>query len=178
MTPRILALLALSLAALVFSACGSDDEPAASASAGNGTDRAFVDEMVPHHQAAVDMAKIAQERGESEFVKTLADDIVAGQTEEITTLRRIAPSLRDVKPASLGGMSMMNMDMDMLRTAKPFDRAFMEMMIPHHQSAIEMARAEVERGENPELKTLAEAIITEQEREINEMRKQLEDTPS
>ena len=69
--------------ALAVAGCGADQAPTTGASKanGNGTDRAFVAAMVPHHQSAVDMAKIAQERGRSAFVKQLADDIVRTQSE-------------------------------------------------------------------------------------------------
>jgi hypothetical protein len=43
------------------------------------------------------------------------------------------------------------------------------MMIPHHQGAIRMARAELENGQNRELKALAEAIVDAQAKEIDDM---------
>ena len=51
----------------------------------------------------------------------------------------------------------------------PFDRAFLEMMIPHHQSAVLMAQVALQRATHPEIKQLAQTIITGQEREISEM---------
>jgi uncharacterized protein (DUF305 family) len=58
-------------------------------------------------------------------------------------------------------------------TPRRFDAAFMRMMIPHHQGAVEMAKAELKKGKDPQLKTLAQNIITAQEGEITDMRKQL-----
>lgn len=43
---------------------------------------------------------------------------------------------------------------------------FAMMMIPHHQSAIDMARVFLQHSDDPELTELANAIITEQQREI------------
>jgi hypothetical protein len=49
------------------------------------------------------------------------------------------------------------------------DVAFVKGMIPHHQSAIDMARVVVEHGDDAEVKKLAEEIIAAQEREIAAM---------
>lgn len=166
--------------ALAVAGCGEDESSGSSDSAGggNGADRAFVAAMIPHHEDAVEMAKIAQQRGESTFVEQLAGDIAAAQTEEISTLRREDEALENagVKKGSLGVPEhAMGMDRDPaeLESAEPFDRAFLEMMIPHHVGAIEMAKAELAKGQDPELKALAQRIVDAQEREIDQMREHL-----
>lgn len=164
---------------LVFAACGDDDSGSAPQEvAGNGTDRAFVKEMIPHHEAAIEMAQIAEKRGESAFVKRLAADIIRTQNAEISTLKREDEGLENagVEVGSLGmGHEMMGMDGDpsMLESADPFDPEFLKMMIPHHQGAVEMAKVELEKGKDPELRKIAQEIIDAQEREISEMREQL-----
>lgn len=50
------------------------------------------------------------------------------------------------------------------------DKSFIEMMIPHHQGAVEMAQMAVNKGKSPEVKKLAESIIKDQNREIGQMR--------
>jgi uncharacterized protein (DUF305 family) len=50
------------------------------------------------------------------------------------------------------------------------DKSFIEMMIPHHQGAVEMAQMAVKKAKNPEVKKLAESIIKDQNREIGQMR--------
>lgn len=53
------------------------------------------------------------------------------------------------------------------------DADFAAMMIPHHQGAIDMAKAELKYGKNARLRTLARNIIVDQQREIVVMRKAL-----
>jgi len=166
--------------ALLIAGCGDSDSSSNSSSsaAGNPVDRAFVADMTPHHESAVQMAQIAQRRGTSEFVKTLADDIVTSQQAEIATMRAADQRLKaaGVAKGTLGVADhKMGMDDDpaSLNTAKPFDAAFIRMMLPHHEGALPMARAEIAKGKDPELKTLANAIITAQQREIVQMRKHL-----
>ena len=49
------------------------------------------------------------------------------------------------------------------------DRHFIEQMIPHHEDAVAMAELALTRAEHPELKQLAETIIRDQTREIEQM---------
>lgn len=164
-----------------LSACGDDDDTAGGAGTGqeapgNGIDRAFVADMIPHHEAAVEMAKVADQRAKSAFVKGLAKDITRTQNEEIATMQAIAAKLDEagVKPQSLGlSDSQMGMDHDvaMLQDADPFDREFIDMMIPHHQGAIRMARVQLAKGSSAEVKKLSQQIIAAQAREIEAMNK-------
>ena len=54
-------------------------------------------------------------------------------------------------------------------TSKPFDLRFIEAMIPHHESAIMMAKDAQQKSTRPEIQDLATAIITAQEAEIAQM---------
>jgi uncharacterized protein (DUF305 family) len=161
------------LPALVAGACGDDDESSAGA-AGNGVDRAFVAEMIPHHESAVEMAEMAKARAEHTEVKNVADAIIKTQNAEIATMTGLARRLdrAGVKRGDLGLVAHemgMSDDRATLETAKPFDRAFIDMMIPHHQGAIRMAWAELEKGESPEARRLAETIVDAQSKDIDEM---------
>jgi len=63
-----------------------------------------------------------------------------------------------------------NMDAGKLANQRPFDRAFIDAMIPHHESAIEMANVALEESEDPEIREIALGIVDAQEREIEQMR--------
>src|SRR5215212_8377617 len=70
-------------------------------------------------------------------------------------------------------MGLMNMaqDVEQLRnTPEPFDRAFIDAMIPHHQSAIDAAQLAQTRAVRQDIKNLAAAIISAQQSEIEQMR--------
>lgn len=66
-------------------------------------------------------------------------------------------------------MSKMHKDM-MIHYSGDADADFVRGMIPHHQGAIDMARIELKYGKDPELRKMAEGIITAQEAEIKEMK--------
>jgi uncharacterized protein (DUF305 family) len=72
-----------------------------------------------------------------------------------------------------GGMSgmMSEEELEELRAASgaEFDRMWTEMMIEHHEGAIDMARDVQEDGESPEVRELADAIVETQQAEIDLM---------
>jgi uncharacterized protein (DUF305 family) len=154
-----------------LTACGSND---ADSPAGNATDLAFAQQMVAHHQTAIDMATVAQRRAQSPFIRKLAQNIASSQQGEIAVLNATADDMTDagVQPADLGisdDMAGMNMNDQALASADPFDRKFVDMMIGHHQGAIRMARVELEDGSSPALTQLAQQIIDAQSQEIEAM---------
>ena len=56
-----------------------------------------------------------------------------------------------------------------------FDKAFLEMMIPHHQGAIDMAELVLQNAKHDELKAMARAIISAQQAEIDQMHQWMSD---
>lgn len=56
------------------------------------------------------------------------------------------------------------------KTGDEFDKAFLAEMIMHHEGAVVMAEAVLERGKHEELKDMASAIIAAQTNEINQMK--------
>ena len=69
--------------------------------------------------------------------------------------------------ASMGAMQRQMAAVPMTGDA---DRDFVAMMVPHHASAVAMARTELRYGRSPELRRLAGSIVEDQQREITQMR--------
>ncbi|MBK5231418.1 MAG: DUF305 domain-containing protein [Thermoleophilia bacterium] len=140
-------------------------------------DGAFVSQMIPHHESAIEMAELAKEKGQHPEIIQLANNIVGSQSSEVESLngmhdRLSGDSMMNEDSGDLGmdeSMMGMNVDMETLGTAKPFDREFIDQMIPHHQGAIRMARVELQDGEDQELKDLAMQIVNAQAAEIEDM---------
>jgi uncharacterized protein (DUF305 family) len=140
---------------------------------GRYSDKAFIDAMVPHHQAAVEMARVALNNAEHGEIKLLSRNIISSQQAEIkelTAIRKEYGTSEMSMEMSAGEMEAMGMtDPDELVNKDPFDKAFIDAMIPHHESAIEMAQVALEESDNPEIRTLAENIVEAQTREITQM---------
>jgi uncharacterized protein (DUF305 family) len=141
---------------------------------GEYSDERFIDMMAAHHQMAIEMAQVAQQKAQLPEIKRIADDVVSTQQAEIDELRAIkeeqfgssdVPLIMSPEEPSMYAMEMP----DQLAGQEPFDRAFIDSMIPHHASAIEMASTANMRSDNPEIKRLARGITDAQSREIGEM---------
>ncbi len=88
------------------------------------------------------------------------------------------PGNRDAAhQALMSGMDRMNADMMVGATVTDIDVAFVCSMIPHHRGAIDMAKAELEHGDDAWARTFAQEIIAAQEEEIADMLAWLEAQP-
>jgi len=169
-----MAALAVIAFAAIAAGCGDDNSP--SSAVGNGADAAFISDMTAHHQGAIDMARLAQDKTAHPEIRQLADDIVSAQEGEISVMKTIRRDVHAMGENGDGHMGMsdadMGMDMDMtgLEDAKPFDKAFIDAMIPHHRGAIAMANELLDEGEQPALQQMARDIIDAQTKEIAQMR--------
>ena len=148
----------------------------------NTIDKHFIEQMIPHHDGAVAMAKLALERSKRTEIKTLATAIIEGQTKEIQDMTGwyrdwFGKDVPKVSTGMMGGGMMsssgMHMggqeDMTALENASDFDKAFLEAMIPHHQLALMMVQM-LETGSNrPEMLQLAKNITASQSKEIKQM---------
>lgn len=147
-------------------------------------DKHFIEQMIPHHEGAIVMAQLALEKAKRPETKTLATAIIAAQQKEIADMKSwykewfgtgVPVAGQHMMNGHMMGGSMNHMDsmsgdMDKLRNASDFDLEFMKQMIPHHEMAVMMAQMLQGSTNRPEMKTLAQNIITSQNQEIEMMR--------
>lgn len=132
----------------------------------NDADVAFVQQMIPHHQQAIEMADLVPGTGYSPGVFMLAAQIKAAQAPEIATMQGWLKDWGEA-PEGHGDID----DMGSLRGAKgdAFDTQWLTLMIKHHEGAIAMGRDESTNGKSLKVKKLARDIIEAQEKEIATM---------
>ena len=167
----------------VLGACGNDTETTGAGGSFNEADVQFLQEMVVHHEQAIEMAEMVEGATDRPELNTLAGNIIESQTAEIDEINALLEEAGAEADEGMGGMDMgsgMGMseeDMDALEASEgeEFDKMFSEMMIEHHTEAIEMANEVLDEGENADVATLAEGIIAEQEKEVADMESWLEE---
>lgn len=154
-------------------------------------DAHFIEQMIPHHEDAITMAELADTKAQRPEIKQLAKNIIDSQSKEIDQMRgwykdwfgkEVPDSDQVMNQHGMMGASSMHMgmmgdtsDTTALEQAEDFDVAFIEHMIPHHQMAVMMASMLKNGTKRPEMKRLAEDIITAQTQEIDQMRLWLKD---
>jgi uncharacterized protein (DUF305 family) len=140
---------------------------------GEAFELSFLTMMRQHHQMAIDMSSWILERTENDDIRGAAQKVVDEQQAEI---EQIDSWLQEwygdatTMPDMQGMMDMMQADMDMMmqnmEASDNPDRAFLENMSMHHNSAIDMAQPALFKAVHPEVRDLAQNIITSQAEEI------------
>jgi uncharacterized protein (DUF305 family) len=155
------------IGALLLSGCATSSP---SNSEYSSDDIAFAEQMIPHHEQAIEMSEIALLNTTNPDVLQLAQEIKDAQSPEIELMK----SWPGVKASTHAGHMMDGMlsesELSELRQAKgkEFDRLFLQGMIKHHQGAIEMAQ-KVAASNNKDVVNLSTAIIAAQKLEIDTM---------
>ncbi len=137
-------------------------------------DTDFVAGMIPHHQAAVDMALVELQYGKDPKIRQLAKNILFMQQIEIANFKRWldrrgylltdpdSPANAEYKKSSdIMHHAMMNV----AYTGDP-DIDFVLGMIPHHQGAVDMAVTQLKYGRTRQISSMAESIARSQTQEI------------
>lgn len=163
---------------------------------GQRADQHFIEMMIPHHEDAIAMADLALTRSKRPEIQQLAQTIKKTQSQENQQMRTWykqwfgsevptwSPGMGRGQGMGMGrgmgsgmGQGMgrgmggcMRSDLAALEKAADFDRAFLEEMIPHHEMGVRMTHM-IANSQRPELQTLADAIVTTQTAEIEQMQR-------
>jgi uncharacterized protein (DUF305 family) len=191
-TTRAISALATGLALSLVAACGSDNQDTSASSSEssaqhNEADVSFAQDMLVHHSQALDMVELTAGRSLSPEVQQLATEIKDAQAPEIKTFTSWLKEWdEEVPDASQDMSSMEGMDHDMpgmmssddmtkLESApdSQFQSMWLEMMIEHHEGAVDMAKEQIDKGKYEPAISLAEEISTSQTAEVAEMKQLL-----
>ena len=133
---------------------------------GKAFDRAFLSMMIPHHQAALDMSRAVLPVSKDAHVKVWATNIIRSQQAEIGTMTALLKPLGGPDPRMAAMMnSMKSMGMK-VKDAKNPDVAFVQGMLPHHDSAIDMSKIALQRSSDPKVLSIAQDIVLAQAKEM------------
>lgn len=156
-------------------------------------DQLYLDMMIPHHAAIMATAQAAMERLQDPRLKEIAGSIVAAQGPEMEELRgyrqqwygspdpmpmdaQMISMLNELIPATARMSDEMMTQMDPEAQVAAFcagedaNLTFIDLTIPHHESAIAISTVALQRAVHPELKEIAQRVIDAQQREVGELR--------
>jgi uncharacterized protein (DUF305 family) len=179
------AVLALAVAFLGFAVgvyVNRDDPPAA-----DSADVGFLQDMLTHHQQAVEIALLESAYGEDPTVRSFASDVLVFQNYEIGVmtqmLRNWGFSQSDRSDTAMAWMDMpvpvdqmpgllTKEQMDEISEARgaDLDALFLDRMAEHHRGGIHMAEAAEGLVSDPDVRAMAKRIARNQAAEINEYR--------
>jgi uncharacterized protein (DUF305 family) len=167
-----IAVLLLTTTMLLAVACGTRAQPAVP------YDLQFIDAMVAHHQAAIDMSLPADTNALRPELRDFARKVVDDQSREIQLMKGWRQQWYPGKPQvptimAMPGMktSMEGMGSGQMKALKgaDYDRMYVDMMIPHHEGAVALAREAKVKSQRPEIRDLSQRIIDIQQGEIEMM---------
>lgn len=135
-------------------------------------DHDFAMMLKTHHQSAVEMADMEIKQGTNAQVKALASKIKATNQKEIRELDQFLSSHKPQSASSKLGQN----GMEMMHGGKhamngKVDHDFASMMAQHHQQGVDMARMFLKEGKTSTMKTMANKVISQQTKEITELKK-------
>lgn len=142
-------------------------------------DRDFMTMMIPHHDAGIVMSQAQTRYGKHPALRKLAAGDVSDQRKDNATMHKLLRGWRvAAKPVAEGSPStaMLNAMREMdaatsrMKMTGNQDRDFIEMMIPHHEAAIEMSRIEMRSGRDARVKKVAKGIFEGQSKDVKDMK--------
>lgn len=149
----------------------------------------FMQGMIAHHAQAIYMSRMAEANGASPRVLRLANKIDQSQVAEIRIMQewlihygQTAPDTSSWRTMKMAGM-LTEAQLEEMNKARgvDFDRAFLELMIQHHEGALQMVKdlfAAPRAGQEVDVNVFANDVVSVQTAEIGAMRAMLAQLPS
>lgn len=128
-------------------------------------EKAFIREMIPHHQEAIDTSQLVLAQTQDPELKKFTQDVIAVQTTEVREMKGWLQSWFNEEYTTNSNYMPMMGDLSSFE-GEGLDKVYVEGMIRHHQGAIEMARKVLALNPRPEIKKMADDIITVQQSEV------------
>jgi uncharacterized protein (DUF305 family) len=130
--------------------------------------------MIPHHQGAIAMADALLKTSKTDSLEGFARQVIKAQQEEIRQLKAFLDTAKNTPTLNVktfekalnASMEPMMNGMQKIKPTGNLQKDFVALMIPHHQSAVEMAKAYLPYAKNAKIKKMATKIIEAQEKEI------------
>jgi uncharacterized protein (DUF305 family) len=148
---------------------------------GEAYDEAYIGDMLAHHEGALNMSEMVSAGTERPELLQLAQTIMQTQSQELMKMQTWQQewgyertmgghgSHAGMGNEMSGDMMMMGEELTGLKGTE-FDKKFLELMIEHHQQAVDMSKYADTNASHRELKDLAKAVIAAQEAEIAQMK--------
>jgi uncharacterized protein (DUF305 family) len=148
----------------------------------------FMQGMIAHHAQAIHMSRMAEKHGANPRVLRLATKIDQSQVAEIRLMQQwlvhygqMAPDTSSWRTMTMAGMlTQQQLEELDAATGVAFDRAFLTLMIQHHEGALQMVKdlfASPGAGQEVDVNVFANDVVTVQTAEIGAMRQLLAQLP-
>jgi uncharacterized protein (DUF305 family) len=136
----------------------------------------FLQMMIAHHEAGIEMAQLVQDRAQSNELKKLANEMIQKEREDIQKMSAWLKGWHNEGPdgkAMPQHGQMMQKEIEKLRGLEnqAFDQAFVDTMTRHHQGGIAMFETVERRTQREPLETFATENIKHQRQEIAKLQK-------
>ncbi|NJR70943.1 MAG: DUF305 domain-containing protein [Synechococcales cyanobacterium CRU_2_2] len=132
------------------------------------TDLDFLEEMIPHHQEAVDTSAYLLTRTSDQGLQTFLRGVIDVQAQEVNQMKQWYQQWFSKPYAPSGTYETMIGSLPQTEGAA-LERAYLQGMVAHHQGAIAMAQQIKTRSQRPELKQMAAAIVMTQTKEVGQL---------
>jgi len=167
---RIAGCATLALTVLVAVGCGGKGSDTTTSGLDLSSEDAFLRDMIPHHEGAVEWAKLVLERGEHPELREMAASTLKGSTDDLEAMHRLLGPGKSTHAHSHGGEHFGPAGIAQIRAGAVNDKILLSWMIDHHQVGTDAGHGTVPKIENPEIKTLVDNMNGRLDKGLERMR--------